>query len=169
MQDCHRLFLVLGMRHRCLHIACSQMVSSSVAAVLIREKISPLTVQAEEYEEVFGTQMLLCNDHLNSMPHIRTDLSGSTAITAILEGNGLLTVANVGDSRCILGQLRNQQLRVTGLSTDHNPEVPEEAERILSKNVSSGMRLYHKIINTISSICWVCLKLCPPRILGASD
>jgi serine/threonine protein phosphatase PrpC len=98
-------------------------------------------LQAENYEEVFRTQMLLCNDHLNSMPHIRTELSGSTAITAILEDNGLLTVANVGDSRCILGQLGNKQLRVYGLSTDHNPMVPEEAERILSKNVSAIMHL----------------------------
>jgi len=61
---------------------------------------------------------------------------------AILEDGGLLTVGNVGDSRCILGQLRKRQLRVLGLSTDHIPDVPEEADRILSKNVSSCLRLH---------------------------
>ena len=95
----------------------------------------PSTLQARDYKEVFNSQMPRCNEHLGTMPHIRTELSGSTAIAAILEDNGLLTVANVGDSRCILGQLGNRQLKVIGLSTDHTPDVPEEAERILSKNV----------------------------------
>ena len=96
----------------------------------------PGNVQERDYKEVFKLQMPLCNEHLGTMPHIRTELSGSTAIVAILEDNGLLTVANVGDSRCILGQLRNRRLEVVSLSTDHTPDVPEEVERILSKNVS---------------------------------
>lgn len=69
-------------------------------------------------------------------PQINSRLSGSTAITAILQDNGILTVANVGDSRCILGRVSGDKLRVAALNTDHTPEVPEEADRILANEVS---------------------------------
>lgn len=81
--------------------------------------------------------MVSFNKHLVSLPHIRSELSGSTAITALLESNGHLTVANVGDSRCILGKMQNGALIVDCLSTDHTPYVASEASRIISKQVGS--------------------------------
>lgn len=79
--------------------------------------------------------MAAFNKHLVSLPYIRSELSGSTAITALLENNGRLTVANVGDSRCIVGRVQDGRIQVVRLSTDHTPDVPEEASRILSKQV----------------------------------
>ena len=77
----------------------------------------------------------MCNQHLKAMPHINSKLSGSTAITAILEGNGMLTVANVGDSRCLLGRVQDDRVQCIPLNTDHTPDVPAEATRILSNKV----------------------------------
>lgn len=46
-----------------------------------------------------------CNAAIKRVSSINTDLSGSTGIMAYLHGNGTtLTVINVGDSRCILGE-----------------------------------------------------------------
>ena len=81
--------------------------------------------------------MVLFNKHLVSLPHIRSELSGSTAITALLESNGLLTVANVGDSRCMIGKMQHGILKVECLSTDHTPYVASEASRIIAKQVRS--------------------------------
>ena len=92
-------------------------------------------MQAEDFKDTLETQMVSFNKHLVALPQIRSELSGSTAITALLESNGFLTVANVGDSRCMLGKLQNGVLKVECLSTDHTPYVPSEASRIISKQV----------------------------------
>lgn len=75
------------------------------------------------------------NKYLVSLPHIKSELSGSTAITALLDSNGQLTIGNVGDSRCILGRVHEKRLHTECLSTDHTPYVPSEASRILAKQV----------------------------------
>eukprot|EP00117_Sycon_ciliatum_P004751 scpid33701/ scgid8987/ Probable protein phosphatase CG10417 len=51
--------------------------------------------------------------------------SGSTAVAALLTG-GQLVVANTGDSRCVL--CRGGE--AVAMSEDHQPELPEERERI---------------------------------------
>lgn len=92
-------------------------------------------MQDEDFKAVLTTQMPCFNDYLGKLSHIRTELSGSTAITALLENDGKLTIANVGDSRCILGSIHDKQLTVKCLSRDHTPNVPSEASRIISKQV----------------------------------
>lgn len=51
--------------------------------------------------------------------------SGCTAIVGVLQGN-LLTVANLGDCRAVLGQ----QGKLIPLSEDHKPTRPDEKKRI---------------------------------------
>jgi protein phosphatase len=53
---------------------------------------------------------------------------GTTAVLAIIEDT-MLTVANVGDSRCVLFRDGN----AVRLSMDHKPELPEEMAYIQSK------------------------------------
>lgn len=57
--------------------------------------------------------------------------SGTTAVTAWFE-NGSCWVANVGDSRAIVGQLIDGCLEVQALSTDHTPFDTAERARIRS-------------------------------------
>jgi serine/threonine protein phosphatase PrpC/CRP-like cAMP-binding protein len=70
---------------------------------------------------------------LNSAMHYSKDfsdsLSGTTAVVAFFEGNSVW-VANVGDSRAIVGKLANGELKATALSTDQTPYRKDERERI---------------------------------------
>ncbi|KAK9141953.1 hypothetical protein Syun_011353 [Stephania yunnanensis] len=61
--------------------------------------------------------------------------SGSTAVTIILQGEDLV-IANLGDSRAILGTMsQTDGLVALQLTTDLTPDLPHEAERI---KMSSG-------------------------------
>lgn len=53
---------------------------------------------------------------------------GTTSVIAIIEGT-TLTVANVGDSRCVL----YRDGKAVRLSVDHKPDLPEETQYIQSK------------------------------------
>lgn len=56
--------------------------------------------------------------------------SGTTAVTLLKQGQDLV-IANVGDSRAVLGsQDANGSLIAVQLTTDLKPDVPREAERI---------------------------------------
>eukprot|EP00746_Dinoflagellata_sp_MGD_P084647 gnl/MRDRNA2_/MRDRNA2_33579_c0_seq1.p1 gnl/MRDRNA2_/MRDRNA2_33579_c0~~gnl/MRDRNA2_/MRDRNA2_33579_c0_seq1.p1 ORF type:complete len:386 (+),score=82.60 gnl/MRDRNA2_/MRDRNA2_33579_c0_seq1:61-1158(+) len=61
------------------------------------------------------------------------DYSGSTGCSVIVYGPDekmrlRLIVANVGDSRAVLGKSNGQAIR---LSNDHKPDTPSEAERVI--------------------------------------
>ncbi|XP_071737403.1 probable protein phosphatase 2C 34 [Rutidosis leptorrhynchoides] len=69
-------------------------------------------------------------------PVIDTFYSGTAAITIIREGD-LLVLANVGDSRAVLGTTSNEgSLVADQLTVDFKPSLPEETERI---HKSGGM------------------------------
>ena len=105
----------------------------------------PSSLQTRQYKAALESQLPRCNEHLIAMPHINSKLSGSTAITAILEGNGMLTVANVGDSRCLLGRVQDDRVHCIPLNTDHTPDVPAEASRILSNKVYPLPQQCHEV------------------------
>lgn len=51
-----------------------------------------------------------------------------------------LLVANVGDSRCFVGSVNGQgEVESYALSTDHNPDVVSEAQRILANKVGQAV------------------------------
>lgn len=55
--------------------------------------------------------------------------SGSTCLTAVIVDGDLL-VANIGDSRAVLGQGESQALAALTLTSDHKPDVPTERRRL---------------------------------------
>ncbi|KAK7321604.1 hypothetical protein VNO77_32414 [Canavalia gladiata] len=55
--------------------------------------------------------------------------SGTTAVIVIKQGEGLV-IANLGDSRAVLGTIYDEELIATQLTTDLKPGLPREAERI---------------------------------------
>lgn len=60
---------------------------------------------------------------------IDVTLSGSTACTALKRGRKLL-IANVGDSRAVLGRVEGARLVAKDLSIDQKPDAPAERARI---------------------------------------
>jgi hypothetical protein len=102
------------------------------------DSIEFLSIASVSHRTTFLTQSLLLYDwrptpHATGMP-VRTqdfsdNLSGTTAIVAFFE-NTSVWVANVGDSRAIVGKLSNGELKATSLSTDQTPYRMDERERI---------------------------------------
>lgn len=63
---------------------------------------------------------------------IDVEVSGSTGIISFLRGNKLF-VANVGDSRAVLGRVNdNGLIRAVDLSHDQKPDRPDEKARIIA-------------------------------------
>lgn len=63
---------------------------------------------------------------------------GSTAIVTVVMDGGRIVVANLGDSRAILANVRRvnergEQIEAVALSTDHKPNTPSEKKRIEEK------------------------------------
>ena len=59
--------------------------------------------QAGTYEQCFQSAYTDANRALRRITSIDCDLSGSTGISALV-ASGTITVANLGDSRCVLGE-----------------------------------------------------------------
>ena len=111
-------------------------------------KTKKLNVLRDDLSSTIKTAFILENKSLLRNRQIDSDLSGSTCISIIYTPQKLI-IANIGDSRCVLGKCiekenfeekdeiigekRNKNYRwvAVNLSTDHKPTIPEEAERIL--------------------------------------
>jgi serine/threonine protein phosphatase PrpC len=67
--------------------------------------------------------------------HLDSKHSGTTAVTALKMGDRLV-VANVGDSRAVLGRRSDtgRHVRAVELSSDHTPDRPDEAKRLQKAN-----------------------------------
>ncbi len=64
---------------------------------------------------------------------IDTEFSGTTAVAGMITGN-VLKVANIGDSRIIVGAVGDGgKIVPVEVSDDHKPERPDEKARILAK------------------------------------
>lgn len=80
-------------------------------------------------------------------PTIETDFSGTTLVLAVIRGHSI-TIANIGDSRIVLGQKFNEKtvektatiggLKAIRLSIDHKPDIPMEKDRV----IQSGGRVF---------------------------
>ena len=111
-------------------------------------KTKKLNVLTDDLSSIIKTAFILENKSLLRNRQIDSDLSGSTCISVIYTPKKLI-IANIGDSRCILGKCiekenlgekdeiigqknkKNVKWVAENLSRDHKPTIPEEAERIL--------------------------------------
>lgn len=81
--------------------------------------------------------MSLPGEVLSLSSPLRVALSGCTACVAHVS-NGVLHVANLGDSRAVLGvQEPNGRWSAVSLTNDHNAQNPDELQRILGEHPSS--------------------------------
>eukprot|EP00736_Rhodelphis_marinus_P010747 Rmarinus@m.13799 len=89
-----------------------------------------LKSQSDGVEEAFRRAYRITHDELSKRSGIDCSESGSTAVTALRRGDELY-VANVGDSRCVLGRDEGGVLRCTPLTRDHKPDREDERQRII--------------------------------------
>ena len=99
---------------------------------IINNKQVNLQQDREMLFEIIQETFVYENNLLLKNKMIDSTLSGSTCVSVIYTPYKLI-VANLGDSRCILGKLKNGKWSSKMLSRDHKPNVPEEAERIKSR------------------------------------
>ena len=95
-------------------------------------KQKKLDILKDDLSSTIKECFILENQNLLNNHQIESDLSGTTCISVIYTPQKLI-IANIGDSRCILGKynIKEDKFISENLSRDHKPTIPEEAERIL--------------------------------------
>jgi serine/threonine protein phosphatase PrpC len=82
-----------------------------------------------EINEMLVTSFERTNSELIQNSKFDLNLSGSTAVVSVVREN-IVTCANLGDSRAIVGRLTGAKWEAISLTTDHKPTDPGEYERI---------------------------------------
>eukprot|EP00919_Chromeraceae_sp_WS-2016_P017982 GHVR01042761.1.p1 GENE.GHVR01042761.1~~GHVR01042761.1.p1 ORF type:complete len:273 (+),score=55.74 GHVR01042761.1:134-952(+) len=103
---------------------------------LIRRKL-PYNVQNDpsfrtDPKQALTKGFLKTNSDLQKSTH-DIAFSGSTTVGVYIKGTTLYC-ANVGDSRAVIGQLKNGIWETVNLSIDHKPDRPDEMKRIIAHN-----------------------------------
>ncbi|KAK3769916.1 hypothetical protein RRG08_048127 [Elysia crispata] len=95
----------------------------------IHKEITQTSFEAspDSVKQMMNSVVRTVDAQLVCLSRDRMDLSGSTAIIAFQKNNNLI-VANIGDSRAIMCDLKG---KITQLSTDHKPSDPKEQQRIV--------------------------------------
>ncbi|KAL7105098.1 hypothetical protein ACP275_07G023700 [Erythranthe tilingii] len=93
------------------------------------EKLSNDSSLLEDPIKAYSTAFLSTNEELHTENLIDDSMSGTTAITALVNGDKLY-VANVGDSRAVLAVKEGDKLVAQDLSYDQTPFRKDECERV---------------------------------------
>jgi len=88
------------------------------------------SMTSADVEDVMIDAHVHCNEEMHAQP-FETNLSGTTAVDVLLRG-GEMHVANVGDSRAVMGVYDpvSKQLLAEALSEDQTPYRKDERERV---------------------------------------
>ena len=95
-------------------------------------KSKKLDLNKDDLSKVLIETFKMENESLKRYKQIDSDLSGSTCVSVIYTPQKLI-IANLGDSRCVLGTQVKNEWKYINLSRDHKPDIKEEADRIKKK------------------------------------
>jgi len=95
-------------------------------------KSKKLDLNKDDLSKVLVETFKMENESLKRFKQIDSDLSGSTCVSVIYTPKKLI-IANLGDSRCVLGTKNKNEWKYINLSRDHKPDIKEEADRIKKK------------------------------------
>ena len=95
-------------------------------------KSKKLDINKDDLSKILIETFIMENNSLLRNKQIDSDLSGSTCVSVIYTPQKLI-IANLGDSRCVLGKKVNEEWKYENLSRDHKPDIKEEADRIIKQ------------------------------------
>lgn len=104
--------------------ACSYFMRDNIEANLKRS----MTKFPDDFEMAFRTSFIQTNIEMHDAK-FDDSMSGTTAIVCFFKG-AELTVANVGDSRAIVGEKKGKRIIAYSLSIDQTPYRADERERV---------------------------------------
>lgn len=87
----------------------------------------------QKWKEAIVSAFKVMDKEVNIQENLDCSCSGTTAVVVIRQGEGLV-IANLGDSRAVLGTIHDEELIAIQLTTDLKPGLPREANRIRSCN-----------------------------------
>nr|XP_043629496.1 probable protein phosphatase 2C 61 isoform X1 [Erigeron canadensis] len=85
------------------------------------------------WKEACCSAFKVMDKEIKLLEHIDCSCSGTTAVIVIKQGEDLI-IANLGDSRAVLGTIAENGIMPVQLTTDLKPSVPSEADRIRKSN-----------------------------------
>ncbi|XP_042488703.1 LOW QUALITY PROTEIN: probable protein phosphatase 2C 72 [Macadamia integrifolia] len=91
------------------------------------------TKTLHQWKQACSSAFKVMDKELKLQENLDSSCSGTTAVTIIQQGEDLI-IANLGDSRAVLGTITEKGLTVIQLTTDLKPSLPREAERIKKSN-----------------------------------
>ncbi|XP_030488886.2 probable protein phosphatase 2C 72 isoform X1 [Cannabis sativa] len=89
---------------------------------------------SRKWKEAITSSFKVLDKEIKLLQNFDFSCSGTTAVVTIRKGEDLI-IANLGDSRAILGtRTENNEIKAVQLTTDLKPSIPSEADRIRSCN-----------------------------------
>ncbi|KAK2982900.1 hypothetical protein RJ640_006314 [Escallonia rubra] len=85
--------------------------------------------QVIKWKEACTSSFKLVDKEIKLLDNLDCSCSGTTAVAVVKQGDDLL-IANLGDSRAVLGATTEDGIVAVQLTTDFKPELPLEADRI---------------------------------------
>ncbi|GMH11841.1 hypothetical protein Nepgr_013682 [Nepenthes gracilis] len=86
-----------------------------------------------EWKEICISAFKAMDKEIKLLETVDCSISGTTAVVAFKQGKGLV-IANLGDSRAVLGTIAEDRIMAVQLTTDLKPSLPDEADRIRKLN-----------------------------------
>ncbi|GAB4837124.1 hypothetical protein Ancab_002035 [Ancistrocladus abbreviatus] len=86
-----------------------------------------------QWKEACISAFKVMDKQIELLDTVDCSVSGSTAVVVIKQGEDLV-IANLGDSRAVLGTMTEAGISATQLTSDLKPSLPDEAARIKKLN-----------------------------------
>lgn len=117
----------------------SNMVRNRLPTLLLNQKnvLANTKTTADDknsqWKEACISAFKVMDKEIKLQENLDCSTSGSTGVVVVRQGEDLV-IANLGDSRAILGTATENGIKAVQLTTDLKPGLPSEAERIRSCN-----------------------------------
>ena len=119
--------------------ACSNYVKSHIVNELKRQM--EREKHKFDFKRAYLQTFLTLDDQMHTSENFDDSWSGTTAITALFKGD-IMHIANIGDSRAVLGERHGTRVIGYALSVDQTPYRKDERERVKAcgaRVMTSGM------------------------------